>query len=190
MGIRQVAASIILATGLAGCATDPGYGLRYSDGGYYSPVDAGHGDYYVGRAYDRPRVVGDPFFDEFGWLYPAGPGYGGWYGSPFYGYGGYCSVRYRYCPRGWAEPFPRYGFRIYSGDPWYGGYRDDRRWRPPHRRDARPPSDRNEARRPPPDARPPRDARWAPDAPRVRREPTVDRDAPARPRRGDRKDGN
>ena len=120
---------LAMATGLAGCATDP-HGLRYSDGNYYS--GAGGGDYFVGRDYDHRRHAYDPFFDpRFGWLYHDGPWHGGWYGgSPFPGYG-YCSVRYRYCPRGWADPFPRYDVWLYFDQPWY---RDrDPRWRPPRR---------------------------------------------------------
>jgi hypothetical protein len=142
MGMRQVVAGIALLVGLAGCATDPGNGLRYSDGSYYSPGEEGGGDYYVGRDYDNRRY-GDPFFDDFGWLSVGGPWYGGWYGSPFYGYGGYCSVRYRYCPRGgWIDPFPRYDFQIYFGDPWRGGYGGYDHWRPPVRRPSRPPTTR------------------------------------------------
>jgi hypothetical protein len=175
MGIAQSAAGIVLVAGLAGCATDPGNGLRYADGSYYSPVGEGRGDYYVGREVQR-HYYGDPFFDEFFWLHSGGPWYGGWYGSPFYGYGGYCSVRYRYCPRGWADPFPRYDFSLYFGDPWnwhggygsYGGYDPWRR--PPPRPRPRPTQPRDSddgdvsdaprpAERPPPRRapRPPRD---------------------------------
>ena len=80
-GLKWV--GIAFAAALAGCATDPGNGLRYEDGSYYSPGSEGRGDYYVGRQYDNVRYVGDPFFDDFFWLYDGGPWYGGWYGSPF-----------------------------------------------------------------------------------------------------------
>lgn len=169
--LGRILAGLVLATGLGGCATAPD-GLTYADGSYYSAASEGRGDYYVGRSYDSVRYVGDPFFDDFLWLYDGGPWYGGWYGSPFYGYGGYCSVRYRYCPPGgwgWADPFPRYDFQLYFGDPWrYGhGWRDPwydarpyDRWRsPPSRpRNAPPPRGDNEASPPDgtPDARPPR----------------------------------
>ena len=137
MGIRLAAASIFLAAGLVGCATDPN-GMRYVDGSYYAPVGDGQGDYYVGRSYDNRRYLGDPYFDDFFWLYSGGPWYGGWYGSPYPRYGGYCSARYRYC-----DPFPHYGFPVYFGDPWYYADpwyygRHDRR-QPPSRRISRPP---------------------------------------------------
>ena len=150
MGIRAIAASLVLATGLAGCATDPGAGLRYADGSYYAMPGDGRGDYYVGRDYANMRYRGDPFFDDFAWLYYGGSRFDSWYGSPFYGYGGYCSVRYRYCPRGgWADPFPRYDFRLRFGDPWYG-YRGHDRWRPPSRRTSRPPTADTDAASNPP----------------------------------------
>jgi hypothetical protein len=170
MGLRH-AVVLAMATGLAGCATDP-YGMRYSDGSYYA--GEGGGDYYVGRAYDNRRYAYDPFFDpRFDWLFYGGPAYGAWYGSPFHGYDGYCSVRYRYCPRRWADPFPRYDFHLYFDDPWYRGY--DPRWHPPRRR---PPP----AQAPAPDGELPdwrddrddrddRDARGQPPPERARRSP-------------------
>lgn len=207
-GIRRMATGLVLAMGLAGCATDPGNGLVYEDGSYYSPVGEGQGDYYVGRAYDRVRYVGDPFFDEFDWLYGGGPWYGGWYGSPFYGYGGYCSVRYRFCPRGgWADPFPRYDFGLYFGDPWARDYDRGDRWRDGVRRPWRPPATRLDPRDPRaqapwprPDAgqvpvqrqaRPPRADDEDPfgNRGRARRGGGVRRDEPPPPRQVD-KDGN
>lgn len=168
-GIGRIAAGLVLAVGLGACATSP-EGLRYADGSYYAPAGEGRGDYYVGRAYDNVRYLGDPFFDDFLWPYDGGPWYGGWYGSPFYGHGGYCSVRYRYCPPGgwgWNDPFPRYGFGLYFGDPWYERRWDERwydarprdRWRPPPRPRNAPPSRGDtdaDPRDVPPDAIPPR----------------------------------
>ena len=180
-GIRRMAASVVVATGLAGCATDPCNGMVYQDGSYYSPVGEGQGDYYVGRADDRTRYLGDPFFDEFDWLYGGGPWVGGWYGSPFYGYGGYCSVRYRHCPRGgWADPFPRYDFSLYFGDPWSRRHDRGDRWSDGPRHPWRPPTSRVEPRDP-------READARPPAQRPLREPRLDEDDPfgrGRARRG------
>lgn len=215
--IGRIVAGIVLAAGLGACATAPD-GLSYADGSYYAAAGEGRGDYYVGRSYDNVRYVGDPFFDDFLWLYDGGPWVGGWYGSPFYGYGGYCSVRYRYCPPGgwgWADPFPRYDFQLYFGDPWRDGHRwrdpwyDARpydRWRPPSRpRHA--PAPRADGNTPPPSpppqARPPRDPDQRPPRrvrdpmsddgddpfPRARRAAAPRRDPPPAPRAKD-EDGN
>lgn len=123
MDYRNALIAAALALGLAGCASySSGYGTEavYRDGSYYSPSDAGYGDYYYAP---EPR---DYYYDYYG----QDP----FYGSPLYGYGGYCSVRYRYCPpfgygrfpdSGWYAPYGAgfgYGFGYYPA-PYYGGYR-------------------------------------------------------------------
>lgn len=215
-GIGRILAGLVLAAGLGACATSPD-GLRYADGSYYAPAGDGRGDYYVGRAYDHVRYLGDPFFDDYLWPY-GGPWYGGWYGSRF---DGYCSVRYRYCPGigwGWSDPFPRHGFAIYFGDPWGYGHRwrdpwyDARpydRWRPPPRpRQAPAPAPRGDDLSPPdspkedwlpsrqPEQRPPRRVRdpmsnEEDPVPRARRTAPPRRDPPPPPRAKDQDgDGN
>lgn len=169
---------LALALGLGACATYYDDGVRYEDGSYYSPGDAGRGDYYYAPepSYDRY------YYDEFDHFFFDSSYYGfgsfgrGWYGSPFYSYNGYCSARYRYCPPfGYHDPFyapfPRFGLQITFGDRWYypygygygGGYGHgyDYRHRPPPRR--RP---GNPATSPTPDGQTPRgeapDQYWTP----------------------------
>jgi hypothetical protein len=113
-----------LAVGLGGCASmSSNYqsDAVYRDGSYYSPADAGYGDYYYAP---EPRY--DYYYDH-----------SYFFGSPFYTFGGYCSMRYRYCPPFWYDPFLSFdGFGFYS--PWYGWY--DPIWYYGHRRHHHQPS--------------------------------------------------
>jgi hypothetical protein len=120
MHYRHALLAAAFALGLAGCASySPGYqsDVRYRDGSYYSPPDAGYGDYYY-----APEPRDDYYYDYYGQDF--------FYGSPLYGYGGFCSVRYRYCPPfgysrfpgdGWYAPYG-FGYGYYPA-PYYGGYR-------------------------------------------------------------------
>jgi hypothetical protein len=209
----RILAGLGIALGLGGCVTSS-EGLRYADGSYYSTAGEGRGDYYVGRADNTVRYLGDPFLDDFLWPY-GGPWYGGWYGARF---DGYCSVRYRYCPGmgwGWSDPFPRHGFDLYFGDPWRDGHRgrerwDDarpyERWRPPPRLRAAPgpragagqpsdgsrengPATRQPAQRPPRRVRDPMSNDAEAPAPRYRRPPLPRGNRPSSPPSEDQ-DGN
>ena len=105
MNYRHVFAVTALAAGLAGCASmSSNYqsNVRYQDGSYYSPAEAGYGDYYYAP---EPRY--DYYYDH-----------SYFFGSPFYSFGAPCSFRYRYCSPFGYDPFydPYYGFG------WYGWY--------------------------------------------------------------------
>ena len=98
MNIRIASAVIAIAIGLSACASTSSNmhsSVVYRDGSYYSPAEAGRGDYYYAPEPREDDYFGyDPFF----------------FGGPFYSFGGYCSVAYRTCPPYW------YG-ALY--DPWY-----------------------------------------------------------------------
>ena len=105
MNTRIATAVIAIAIGLSGCASTSSSmhsGVVYQDGSYYSPAEAGRGDYYYAPEPRADDYFGyDPFF----------------FGSPFYAFGGYCSAAYRYCPPFWYSAFfdPRY-------DPFWPGH--------------------------------------------------------------------
>lgn len=131
MKLGRAVTLLALALGLGGCATYYDDGVSYDDGSYYSPADAGRGDYYYAPEPSYNRY----YYDEFDRFFFDSSYYGfgsfgnGWYGSPLYSYGGYCSARYRYCPPfgyfdPFYDPFPRFGLSIYFGDPWYYSYGD------------------------------------------------------------------
>src|SRR3990167_1875455 len=179
---------LALSLGLGACATYYDDGVRYEDGSYYSPGDAGRGDYYYAPEPSYNRYYYDEF-DRFFFVssyYGFGSFGGGWYGSPIYSYGGYCSVRYRYCPPfgyydPFFDPFPRFGLQISFGNRWYYpydyGYGHGYVYRhraPPRRRPGNP------ATTPAPDAGAPRAE--APDQPWIPR-PVDERPRRERPRR-------
>ena len=98
MNTRIATAVIALAMGLSGCASTSSSmhsSVVYRDGSYYSPAEAGRGDYYY-----APEPRADDYFGYDPFLF----------GSPFYAFGGYCSAAYRYCPPFWYGAF---------FDPWY-----------------------------------------------------------------------
>ena len=113
MDYRHALVVIAFSLGLGGCASYPSNyrsDLRYEDGSYYSPVDAGYGDYYYAP---EPRHGYHDYYDQ-----------SFFYGSPFHSFGGYCSARYRYCPpfgySPFLDPYHRFGFSMsYSGNGWY-----------------------------------------------------------------------
>lgn len=162
----RAATILALALALGACVTYQDDGVRYEDGSYYSPGDAGRGDYYYAPEPSYNRYYYDEFdrffFDSS--YYGFGSFGGGWYGSPIYSYGGYCSVRYRYCP-----PFGYY-------DPFFDPFPRDRHRAPPRFRPGNP------ATAPVPRADTPRaDAAqqtWVPrrSDERPRREPMADED--------------
>jgi hypothetical protein len=94
MKYRHALAFLALALGLGGCAsTSSNYRADARDGSYYSPADAGYGDYYYAPEprydyyYDHSYFYGSPFWhDPF--LYPyyrfGFNTYYGWY-DPFWG---------------------------------------------------------------------------------------------------------
>lgn len=108
MNYRHALAFLALALGLGGCAsTSSNYRADYRDGSYYSPADAGYGDYYYAPEprydyyYDHSYFYGSPFWrDPF--LYPyyrfGFNTYYGWY-DPFWG-------PYAYYP--WWYDHPRH----------------------------------------------------------------------------------
>jgi hypothetical protein len=101
MNYRHALAVTALAAGLSGCAsmsTNYQSNVRYQDGSYYSPAEAGYGDYYYAP---EPRY--DYYYDH-----------SYFYGSSFYSFGAPCSFRYRYCSPFGYDPFYSFG--------WYGWY--------------------------------------------------------------------
>jgi hypothetical protein len=95
----MIAALGLGLAGLAGCASTPSNSAAYArqDGGsYYSPAEAGNGDYYFATApvyssyyfNSYQGFGGGPFFYGFnGWYDPFWPGYG-YYGYwPHHGHG-------------------------------------------------------------------------------------------------------
>ena len=115
MDRRNGLAIIALVLGLAGCASYPSntrFDAGYQDGSYYSPADAGYGDYYYAP---EPRNDYYDYYDPS--LYYR-------YGSRFDPFGGYCSARYRYCPpfgySPFIDPYGRFGFGVsFGGGSWY-----------------------------------------------------------------------
>ena len=113
MNYRHALVVIAFSLGLGGCASYPSNyrsDLRYEDGSYYSPVDAGYGDYYYAP---EPRHDYHDYYDQ-----------SFFYGSPFHSFDGYCSARYRYCPpfgySPFLDPYHRFGFSLsYGGNGWY-----------------------------------------------------------------------
>jgi|HubBroStandDraft_1064217.scaffolds.fasta_scaffold359669_1 hypothetical protein len=112
-----------LAVALAGCATYPaGPTPGYADGnyngpyngGYYSPAQAGNGDYY----YDQSPLLVGGTPDYFGEPWPGfGWGYAGWGFGPWWGYGpGWCCHRQRH----WAYAPAALGARAERDGPRHG----------------------------------------------------------------------
>lgn len=83
--LRFLATTCLLLSACASTSTRDG--LVHRDGSWYSPADAGRGDYYTGARHDAA------------WDHPTDFGIG------LVPFGGYCPVRYRYCTSFWADPF-------------------------------------------------------------------------------------
>jgi hypothetical protein len=103
MNHRYLLIVLAIALGVGGCASTTSNvqsSARYENGSYYSPAEAGYGDYYYAPE-PRNDYYGDPFF----------------YGSSFYAFGGYCPAVYGYCSPFWVDPFwGPFGFP----SPYYG----------------------------------------------------------------------
>ena len=95
-----LAGAALLLSACAGTGTRDG--MVYRDGSWYSPADAGRGDYYTGASHAH-----DTYYD-WPWAWSVG----------FVPYGGYCPVMYRYCTSFWADPFYGPVGAPYAYQPW------------------------------------------------------------------------
>ena len=95
---------------LGACASSGTHqGMVYRDGSWYSPAEAGRGDYYTAM----PRSHYD-----YGYDHPY------YYGIGLVPYGAYCPVQYRWCTSYWPVYDPWYQPWAYYQHPRRHHYRD------------------------------------------------------------------